>query len=69
MKLSKLSNKTLFRFIDELRGAMEIAANTLQIVEYETLEKLYNEAMAEFRQRTEALGDFERLKPNGRYRG
>ena len=62
MNLKKLSDKTLMRYIRELRRGMDTAAATLQVVEFDTWEKLYNEAMAEFRQRTESLPDFGRLK-------
>lgn len=62
MNLKKLSNKTLVRFISELRGLMDFYAERGQHVEYATAETLYNEAKAEFRTRTESLGNFERLK-------
>lgn len=61
MNLKKLSNKTLVRWLDELRGAMDIALNTLQVVEYSTLEKLYNEAKAELEKRQETSGHSQRF--------
>lgn len=62
MNLKVLSNKTLVRFLSELRGAMDIAAEKHQDVEYRTLEKLYNEAMSEFRDRVQNLLEFGRFQ-------
>lgn len=62
MNLNKLSNKTLIRFLSELRGLMEYYLERNQNVEYETALKLYDEAMEEFHHRTESLNDFQRLK-------
>lgn len=51
MNLKKLSNKTLVRFISELRGLLEFYSERGQVIECETAQKLYNEANQELLER------------------
>jgi len=61
MKLEKLSNKTLIRHVEELRGLMDIAVAAWDDEAYHAAKEKYENALTEWRKRTEQLGDFRRL--------
>lgn len=61
MKLEKLSNKTLVRHVEELRRLMDIAVAAWNDEDYHAAKEKYENALTEFRKRTERLGDFQRL--------